>query len=156
MNNSSNDQVKSINDLTQALTKAELICQNSGKMLTPLRREILQLILGSAKPVKAYAILAELKAKKLSDKPITVYRVLDFLRAHHLIHKIDSLNAYAACRHPEKKLDCYFLICQKCQAIKECCNQAIDQAILRTVTKSKFTIKHVTLEISGICEACYN
>ena len=31
--------------------------------------------------------------------PITVYRALDFLLAHGLVHMIDSRNAYVACSH---------------------------------------------------------
>ena len=64
-----------------------------------------------------------------SAKPPTVYRSLDFLMEHGLIHKIQSLNAYVGCSHPDAHDSCYFLICNECQNIEEHCSININDIV---------------------------
>lgn len=140
--------------ISDALRKAELICEDKGLRFTDLRRKVLAIIWASHKPAKAYDVLAELKDVGYSDKPPTVYRTLDFLLKHGLIHKLDSLNAYVGCAHPCEHEECYFLICSECLEIKECCDSILSDTIARTADKNKFNPKHTTLEISGQCREC--
>lgn len=61
------------------LSEAETICATSGARLTPLRKEVLELILIATGPVGAYDLLAKLKsASERPAAPPTVYRTLDF------------------------------------------------------------------------------
>ncbi len=137
-----------------ALQKADMICQDKGLRFTKLRRKVLEIIWESHAPAKAYDILDKLKKNDTSAKPPTVYRTLDFLLENGLVHKISSLNAYVGCSHPLKHHECYFLICDACQEIKECCNNDIAQAIIGTANKNKFHLKNITLEIEGKCQEC--
>ena len=75
-----------------ALDRAKHTCDESGVKLTPIRRKVLELILQSHKPIKAYDLLAQLSDSDHMEKPPTVYRALDFLLDNHLIHKIESSN----------------------------------------------------------------
>ena len=62
------------------LLEAENQCISTGARLTPLRKEVLELILNASGPVGAYDLLAKLKGN--SERPAappTVYRTLDFL-----------------------------------------------------------------------------
>ena len=141
--------------VSQALHKAELICENKGLRFTALRRKVLEMIWASHGSAKAYDILDKLKDKDTTAKPPTVYRTLDFLMEHGLIHKLNSLNSYVGCGHPTTEYsECYFLICSECGEIKECCNDKLAKAIADTVKKSRFKPGRVTLEIKGTCPEC--
>jgi Fur family zinc uptake transcriptional regulator len=56
------------------------------RALTPLRKEVLELILNAAGPMGAYDLLAKIKSD--SDRPAARlrYRTLDFLLEKGLIH----------------------------------------------------------------------
>ena len=107
--------------IDEALKKAEIICSDKGVKLTKLRQRVLKLIWKSHGYVKAYDLLNDLKKIDAAAKPPTIYRSLDFLIKHGFIHKIQSLNAFVGCSHPEEHKNCYFLICKECNNIEECC-----------------------------------
>ena len=142
------------NCIRHAICEAELICENRGLRFTDLRRKVLEMIWVSHKPAKAYDILDKLKDLDYSAKPPTVYRTLDFLLEHGLVHKLNSLNAYVGCSHPRKHNECYFLICNECLEIKECCDRVLNDAIAKTTGKNKFSLHSATLEIKGKCSEC--
>ena len=137
-----------------ALQQADIICRNKGVRFTELRRRILTLLWENHRPTKAYAILDKLWASNTRAKPPTVYRTLDFLLQHCLIHKLNSLNAYIGCGHPHKQHQCYFLICRQCGDIRECCSNQLTTTITQIADRNKFTPRYVALEIAGTCHPC--
>ncbi len=140
--------------IDEALKKAEVICNKKGVKLTKLRQKVLTLILKNHGYVKAYDLLNDLKKNNASAKPPTVYRSLDFLMEHGFIHKIQSLNAFVGCSHPDEHEDCYFLICKECKNIEECCSNKVKKVLTSTSGKNNFSPNQVTLEITGICQDC--
>ena len=140
--------------INEALKKAEIICNKKGVKLTKLRQKVLTLILKNHGYVKAYDLLNDLKKNDASAKPPTVYRSLDFLMEHGFIHKIQSLNAFVGCSHPDEHEDCYFLICKECKNIEECCSNTVKKVLTSTSGKNNFSPNQVTLEITGICQDC--
>ena len=141
-------------NINEALKKAENICNKKGVKLTKLRQKVLTLILKNHGYVKAYDLLNDLKKNDASAKPPTVYRSLDFLMEHGFIHKIQSLNAFVGCSHPDEHEDCYFLICKECKNIEECCSNTVKKVLTSTSGKNNFSPNQVTLEITGICQDC--
>ena len=141
-------------NIDEALKKAEIICNKKGVKLTKLRQKVLTLILKNHGYVKAYDLLNDLKKSDASAKPPTVYRSLDFLMEHGFIHKIQSLNAFVGCSHPDEHEDCYFLICKECKNIEECCSNKVKKVLTSTSGKNNFSPNQVTLEITGICQDC--
>ena len=138
-----------------ALATAENLCQSRGIRLTPGRRQVLSLIWQSHRPMKAYDLLDQLRQTDAQAKPPTVYRALDFLMEQGLIHRIDSLNAYTGCGHPETlPCDCYFMICQTCGNAQECCNESLSARIHDMAKERGFTPQHTVLEIAGLCQDC--
>ena len=138
-----------------AIATAESLCQSRGIRLTPQRRQVLTLIWQSHRPVKAYDLLDQLRLSDASAKPPTVYRALDFLMEHGLIHRIDSLNAYTGCGHPDDHpCDCYFMICQSCGIAEECCNPDLAKTIHQMAAGRGFTPQQTVLEIAGFCQDC--
>jgi Fur family zinc uptake transcriptional regulator len=89
--------------------------------------------------------------------PQTVYRVLDYLMEHGLVHKLESLNAYVACQ--QESSNCRhaaaFIICRCCQHVHEIKDLSQLQVVLENYGKNVgFTDLHTVLEIRGLCENC--
>ncbi len=142
-----------------ALATAARLCTKRGARLTPLRRRVLELIWhshapGSHKPVRAYDLLARLSGKQRPAAPPTVYRALEFLRAQGLIHRIESLNAYVGCMHPEGTHGGQFLICSDCGAAAEVHDPRVDAAVARRAKELGFAVRRKTIEVEGICPPC--
>ena len=144
----------------RALKEAEQACLRRGAQLTPLRRQVLDLVLQSDAPVGAYALLDRLKAARPGAAPPTVYRALDFLLEHGLIHKVERLNAFIGCTdaghghahdhgHPHQ-----FLICRSCGATAEIADHAVSHAIESAAQRAGFRLAEATVEIEGTCARC--
>ena len=141
--------------ITDALKKGEQICASKGLKFTEIRRKVLALVWESHKPMKAYDILEKLKKGDGAQVPPTVYRALDFLQANGLVHRINSLNAFVGCSHPGLHNQCYFLICNKCDEVTECCTDKLGKAINTSSKDNAFTMESASLEIQGVCQACH-
>jgi Fur family zinc uptake transcriptional regulator len=142
----------------QQIQEAEAACLRRGAKLTPLRREVLELVLESDAPIGAYALLDRLKAARPGAAPPTVYRALDFLLEHGLIHKVERLNAFIGCteaghahdhHHPHQ-----FLICRRCGTTVEIADDTVAHAIADAARRAGFTAAEATVEIEGTCGRC--
>ncbi len=142
--------------IEQALKKAQNICQKQGVRLTVLREQILRLIWQSHKPMGAYLLMNMLEENSDRERvaPPTVYRTLDFLIAHGLIHKVHSLNAYVGCASPHQDRCNALFICSECGDTSEVPNNSIQQAINLSASQHKFTVENQMLEIMGKCQPC--
>ena len=142
-------------DIQARLMQAEDLCAALGARLTPLRKEVLKLILNATAPVGAYDLLAKIKGQ--ADRPAappTVYRSLDFLLEKGLIHRLTSINAYIPCCHPREGHQAAFLICIKCHAVKEASAQGLMQQLDHLAASDQFSAQHSIIEISGTCQQC--
>jgi Fur family transcriptional regulator, zinc uptake regulator len=140
--------------ITDALDLAETVCAKRGARLTPLRRRVLELVWNSHRPVGAYAILDDLRDGDKAAAPPTVYRALDFLMEQGLIHRIESLNAFVGCDHPEDRHVSQFLICTLCSAAVEIDDRGIANAVKKSAADAGFTVSRFTVELQGTCPAC--
>ena len=139
------------------LAEAESLCATTGARLTPLRKEVLELILNASGPMGAYDLLAKIKSE--SDRPAappTVYRTLDFLLEKGFIHRLTSINAYIPCCHPREGHQAAFLICTECKNVKEASAQGLLKQLDELSASDQFTAHHSIIEISGICQQCHN
>lgn len=137
-----------------ALQEAERICLDQNIRFTALRKHILTLIWQQHRPIKAYDLLDQLKDFDASAKPPTVYRTLDFLLEHGLIHRINRLNAFIGCAHPKQHETCFFMICTDCHEVTECCTPALKTALLEAASGQDFTPRSISVEIEGQCARC--
>jgi Fur family zinc uptake transcriptional regulator len=140
--------------IADALGLAETVCAKRGARLTPLRRRVLELVWNSHRPVGAYAILDDLRDGDKAAAPPTVYRALDFLMEQGLIHRIESLNAFVGCDHPEDRHVSQFLICTQCSAAVEIDDRGIANAVKKSAAEAGFTVNRFTVELQGTCPAC--
>jgi Fur family zinc uptake transcriptional regulator len=151
------------NCVSTALDSAASVCQQSGVRLTPLRRQVLELVWQSHQPIGAYAVLDALQTdrrnaaqdgKSRPVAPPTVYRALEFLLGARLIHRIESLNAYIGCIHPGARHAAQFLICNGCGSAAELESQALLAAIDSAAAAAGFAIERVAVEVTGRCPDC--
>jgi Fur family transcriptional regulator, zinc uptake regulator len=141
--------------VSHALAEAESICGRQGLRLTALRKRVLELVWQSHKPLGAYDILAVLSEEDgRRAAPPTVYRALDFLLEHGLVHRIASLNAFVGCNRPEHAHQGQFLICRQCHAAIELEQTAISQAIVGAAADVGFSVEGQTVEVVGLCGGC--
>jgi Fur family zinc uptake transcriptional regulator len=138
-----------------ALKHAEALCAERSQRLTPIRRQVLEVLLGSHKPLGAYEIMDRAVVRGARPAPITVYRALDFLRDNGLVHRIESRNAFVACVNNHDSGDLVvFLICQHCGAVGEAPSAAVADQLKIAAGAAGFTPKAPVIEISGVCSHC--
>lgn len=137
-----------------ALKAAETLCARRGARLTALRRRVLELVWTSHRAVKAYDLLDRLSADAGTAKPPTVYRALDFLLEHGLIHRIESLNAYVGCPSPQEGHASQFLICRRCETVIELDGGRIGSAVADAARRHGFAVARQTVEVHGHCARC--
>jgi Fur family zinc uptake transcriptional regulator len=140
--------------ISDAIETAERVCAERELQLTPIRRRVLELIWGRHAPIRAYDILSLLKKGEGALAPPTVYRALDFLLEAGLIHRIDALNAFIGCEHPEVEHACQFLVCLSCNRVEELDDMAITRYLSRKAKSAGFVSQAQSVEIKGICGTC--
>jgi Fur family transcriptional regulator, zinc uptake regulator len=138
----------------EALDRAEALCRQTGARLTALRRRVLEIVWAGHKPVGAYDILDALREERRKAAPPTVYRALEFLMEHRLVHRIESLNAFVGCCSPETSHGGQFLICNSCGAAVELDDARIGAAIAESAEKAGFTVERRVVEVEGVCPHC--
>jgi Fur family zinc uptake transcriptional regulator len=138
-----------------AMTHAEAVCQKRAQRLTPIRRQVLQALLSSHRPLGAYEVIDALARAMPRPAPITVYRALDFLMANGLVHRIESRNAYLACAHDHDAAALVaFLICDRCGSVGEIPASPIGHDLAAAARASGFAPKLAVVEIAGTCAHC--
>jgi Fur family zinc uptake transcriptional regulator len=121
--------------------------------LTVPRRRVLELLLTSGRPVKAYYLVAAFHADERVAKPATVYRALEFLERMGLVHRLSSSKCYVACTLGMAAHPAAFLICDCCGSCREI--PAPEAASLTgTAIALGYSVDRVTLEAEGRCPAC--
>lgn len=129
-------------------------CAAEGLQLTPVRRRVLEILLERHRALGAYEILDVLRAEGLGSQPPVAYRALEFLTRHGFAHRIEGLNAFAACSHPGDDHDAAFLICTGCGVVAEAQPDAARAALALTARSAGFTIRRSVIEAQGLCPAC--
>jgi Fur family zinc uptake transcriptional regulator len=141
--------------VADALGAAAAVCRRRGARLTAQRRRVLEIVWASHEPIGAYAIMEQLGGGGRRAAPPTVYRALEFLAAHGLVHRIESLNAYVGCARPGDGHTGRFLLCEKCGSAAEIESSGIDKGIARAARDRGFSVHRATVEILGICPNCH-
>lgn len=138
------------------------VAKARGLRLTPARVRVLEILSEAHRAMGAYEILDRLKAEGLGAQPPVAYRALDFLIAAGFVHKVERLNAYVACCHPEDghgdaqghQNGACFLICATCRKVAEVEDGALEIAVAQAAAGRGFAIRRTVLEIEGTCPAC--
>lgn len=141
------------------LKQARALCQQNSQRLTAKRERVLSVLLQAKTPLSAYEIAEAYRQQTDENMPVmSVYRILDFLAANELVHKLSSTNQFLACSHIacEHKHDTpQFLICDHCHRVFEKgLDPSVRQALEASVMDSDFDLSHPQLELHGRCDQC--
>lgn len=146
-----NDQVKA------AVDAAAAIFAEKNLRFTDLRRVVYEEIAATTASVGAYEILDRLGKKGTRLAPISVYRALDALLEAGVVHRLESKNAYFACRRPlpaRTGRRPMFMSCEHCGTVSSTDGQDIFDAIDAAATAATFEPRVKFVEISGTCSEC--
>ncbi|AUH33858.1 Fur family transcriptional regulator [Paracoccus tegillarcae] len=138
----------------QALQAAAELADQQGVRLTPVRRRTLEILLESHRALGAYDVLERLSAEGFGSQPPVAYRALDFLVQNGLAHRVQRLNAFAACLTPGHLHAPAFLICRTCNKVAEADAPAIRAALGDAARASGFAVERMTVEALGLCDSC--
>jgi len=144
--------------LQRAMTRAEAVCKARGARFTEQRRRVYELMVRAGGPVTAYELLAEMAADGGNPAPPTVYRALDFLQAHGLVHRLASQSRFVACDHPEHDHHGgLFLVCSHCGRALEWDDASVAEAVAHAAARAGYRLEEDVLpEVQGLCPHCHD
>jgi Fur family zinc uptake transcriptional regulator len=128
---------------------------HSTSELTRNQALVMSALTGSDGPLSAYTILDQLRDHGFRA-PLQVYRALDKLVEFGLVHRLESLNAFVACRHPgcDSLETIAFMICERCKQVNEISDHSLAKRLKFLATEAGFALKKSAVELRGVCSAC--
>ena len=128
---------------------------NKMQNLSKNQQIIFDLIDKSSEPMKAYSILHSVQKKGIKA-PLQVYRALDKLVEIGKIHKIESRNAFIACRNSACTITnaTAFSICESCEDVKEISSSKLSKYLSNFQDKEGMKYNKYNLEFFGLCKKC--
>ncbi len=146
-----------VHDAAGFVRAVEHACHERGLRLTAIRTRVLGFVASAGKPIKAYDLLELVREGEGAGAaaPPTVYRALDFLLSNGFIHKLESINAFVACHHPNTDQHSVpFLICNRCHSAVELEDREVVDALDARARALGFVPQAQTLEVHGLCAKC--
>lgn len=140
--------------IRRAVAAAEEVCSRKEVSLTPLRKRVLEIVWRGHEPIGAYQIMAEIAKDREKVGPPTVYRALEFLQEAGLVHRLDALNAFVGCDHPNVHHAAQFLICSKCHRVAEMEDPGLNRALIERARSLGFRFESGAVEIKTLCDGC--
>ena len=106
-------------------------------------------------PLKAYSILFNVQKKGLKAAP-QVYRALDKLVEIGKIHKVESRNAFVACKNSNCEVSkaTAFSICESCEQVEEINDKNLLKYLASYNDKKGMKYIKYNLEFFGLCRKC--
>ena len=121
----------------------------------------------ASRPMSAYDLLDKLRPTGVAA-PLTVYRALDKLIASGKVHRIESLNAFVACRNDDHhhvpadddessaapRRTAGFAICDRCGTVDEFVDGDLFAQLDRAMVTRGFAPHASAIEVHGLCASC--
>ena len=132
-----------------------MIKMHKENILSKNQQIIFDLIDKSPEPLKAYTILFNVQKKGIKAPP-QVYRALDKLVEIGKIHKIESKNAFVACKNSNCEISkaTVFSICESCEEVDEVSDIKLSKYLSKFNNKKGMIFKRFNLEFFGLCKRC--
>ena len=123
--------------------------------LSKNQKIIFDIIDKSGEPMKAYSILFDVQKKGIKA-PQQIYRALDKLIEIGKIHKIESRNAFVACKNSNCEVSkaTAFSICENCEQVEEIKDIKLSKYLSNYNDKTGMKYKKYNLEFYGTCRKC--
>ena len=134
--------------------------KNKAKQTSELNKKqslVMNLLSQAKGPLSAYQILHDLNDHGFRG-PTQVYRVLDKLLELGMVHRIESMNSFVACRqekcHEKNKEINLFTICKICGSVQELLSNGLKNIVKSLSKDNNFLLKSSVLELNGVCSKC--
>ena len=116
---------------------------------------VLDALTDAGGPLSAYGILDQLREHGFRA-PLQVYRALEKLVDQGRVHRLESLNAFVACRHPgcESQEAVIFAICTDCGNVDEMTDAGLGKKLHLLASEVEFSLAKSTVELRGLCCNC--
>ena len=129
--------------------------KRQGHRWTETREQVLESLLDAAQPITAYQLMD--KVAKRNDRlvqPASVYRSLEALIALGVVARVESINAFIVCQHPQEHHQHVFLVCDHCGQIDEIADCSISSKLTKDAASKGFKASRQILELHGDCKTC--
>ena len=125
------------------------------QLLSKNQQIVLNIIERAKEPLKAYSILFNVQRKGI-NAPQQIYRALDKLIKIGKIHKIESKNAFVACKNANCEVSkaTAFSICENCEKVEELNDLKLSKYLSSYSDKTGMKYKKYNLEFFGLCKKC--
>ena len=123
--------------------------------LSKNQQVVLEIIVKAKEPLKAYSILYNVQKKGIKA-PQQIYRALDKLIEIGKIHKIESRNAFVACKNVNCEISkaTAFSICENCNKVTEINNLNLSKYLTNFEDDTGMKYQKYNLEFFGLCKRC--
>ncbi|MGK7913415.1 MAG: transcriptional repressor [Synechococcus sp.] len=125
-----------------------------GRRANETQSEVLAVLRGHRGPLSAYDVIGELRQVSPKIAPPTVYRALEALAGRGLVHRLESLKAFIACKHNECQHASIFAICDECGTVEERFSPDLFEELSRIAGQSGFISTRHVIELHGLCASC--
>ena len=128
---------------------------SQAQTLSKNQKIILDIIEKANEPLKAYSILFNVQKKGIKA-PLQVYRALEKLIKLGKIHKVESRNAFVACKNSNCVVSnaTAFSICESCEKVTEINNSKLSKYLSSFEDSSGMKYSKYNLEFFGLCKKC--
>ncbi|MFA5951613.1 MAG: transcriptional repressor [Hyphomicrobium sp.] len=142
--------------LAKAVERASKAFAEKSLRFTKLRQMVYEEIAATYTSIGAYDILAKMTEKGTRVAPISIYRAIEALLEAGVIHRLESKNAFFACRRMDHRTGRrpLFLSCESCGAVGEVDGQDIFDQIGEAARSVKFAPRVKFVEVQGLCPRC--
>jgi Fur family zinc uptake transcriptional regulator len=125
------------------------------QLLSKNQQVVLDIIEKAKEPLKAYSILFNVQKKGIKA-PQQIYRALDKLIEIGKIHKIESRNAFVACKNANCEISkaTAFSICENCEKVTEINNLNLSKYLTNFEDDTGMKYQKYNLEFFGLCKRC--
>ncbi|MGD1868621.1 MAG: transcriptional repressor [Neomegalonema sp.] len=119
-----------------------------------MRANVLRVLRQRDAPMSAYDLLRELQSDAPRLAPTTIYRALEKLVERGSVHRLESLNAFMACRCEGPGDMSVLAICDDCGAVEENLATSVHEQLSNIASQSGFEPGRRVVEIHGRCASC--
>lgn len=103
----------------EIMEAVERVCRERKLRLTPVRRQVLELLAEEGKALGAYELLRKIGGERAAAYPPAAYRALEFLQRNGFVHRVRDAKRFVACSRPGEPHDPVLLVCGSCGEVEE-------------------------------------
>ncbi|MEM1038357.1 MAG: transcriptional repressor [Pseudomonadota bacterium] len=128
--------------------------KKSGRRVTDNLKCVFSILLSDHRAIGVYDIAAVSAEYGKSLQPVQIYRALDTLMALGCAHRVESANAYLACRAQGECTAPQIMICTDCKRVAEMENETVRAALDDATHANGFVLQNQHVELLGLCPDC--